>query len=220
MVSEEQLRNDMVEIGRRLWLKSFVAANDGNITVRVGPDEFLTTPAGVSKGFMTPEMIVKVNGRGEPVTGNLKPSSEIKMHLLVYRERPDVRAVVHAHPPVCTAFAVAGLTHLQPTLPEVILTLGRIPLADYATPSTEEVPQAIAKYVKNHDAILLANHGALTCGSDVYAAYYNMERVEHFAKISLAARQLGEVHQLSEERIKQLVEVRQKMNLPGVYPGF
>ncbi|MGE5550137.1 MAG: class II aldolase/adducin family protein [Bacteroidota bacterium] len=219
MPSESQLRQDIVEVGRRIWLRGYVAANDGNISVRLGPDEFLTTPAGVSKGFMTPEMIVKVNGRGERISGELKPSSELKMHLGVYRDRPDVNAVVHAHPPVSTAFAVAGLPLSKCVLPEVIITLGTIPLAEYGTPSTDAITRAIAKHLKDHNAFLLENHGALTLGTDVFNAYYRMETVEHFAAISLAARQLGGERELPPERVDQLMEVRDKLGLSGVHPG-
>ncbi len=219
VIPESQLRKDIVEVGRRIWLRGYVAANDGNISVRIGPDEFLCTPTGVSKGFMTPEMVIKVNGRGERISGTLKPSTEIKLHLGVYRDRPDVNAVVHAHPPVSTAFAVAGLPLSKCTLPEVIISLGNIPLAQYGTPSTEELPAAIAKYVKDHDAFLLENHGALTVGTDVYNAYHKMETMEHFATISLAARQLGGEQELPSHQVSRLIEIRNKMGIKGAHPG-
>ncbi|MCL6613336.1 MAG: class II aldolase/adducin family protein [Firmicutes bacterium] len=219
MASEYQLRRDIVEVGRRLWIRGYVAANDGNISVRLGPDDFLCTPTGVSKGFMTPEMLIRVDGRGAVKAGDLKPSSEIKMHLAVYRDRPDVAAVVHAHPPISTAFAVAGVPLSKCILPEVILTLGRIPLAAYGTPSTDEIPRAIAEYLKDHNAFLLENHGALTLGADVFQAYYRMETMEHFAAISLAARQLGGERELPPERIGQLMEIRSKLGLTGLHPG-
>lgn len=219
MIPEYQARKDIVEVGRRIWLRGYVAANDGNISVRMGPDEFLTTPTGVSKGFMTPEMLVKVNGRGERLSGQLQPSSEIKMHLGVYRDRPDVNAVVHAHPPTSTAFAVAGIPLSKCILPEVIITLGGIPLTDYGTPSTQEIPEAIGKYLQDHNAFLLENHGALTLGTDVFNAYHRLETMEHFAVISLAARQLGAERELPPNRVRQLMEVREKLGLKGVHPG-
>ena len=219
MPSEYQVRKDIVEIGRRIWLRGYVAANDGNISVRMGPDEFLATPTGVSKGFMTPEMLIKVNGRGDRIAGDLKPSSEIKMHLGVYRERMDINAVVHAHPPTSTAFAVAGIPLSKCVLPEVIITLGGIPLTEYGTPSTEEIPNAISKYLKDHNAFLLENHGALTLGTDVFNAYHRMETMEHFAVISLAARQLGGEKELSPSRVRQLMEVRENLGIKGVHPG-
>lgn len=218
MRSELELKQDIVEVGRRIWLRGYVAANDGNISVRIGPDEFLCTPTGVSKGFMTPEMIIKVNGAGEVLSGSLKPSSELKMHLGVYRDRPDVNAVVHAHPPISTAFAVAGIPLVKQILPEVIITLGEIPIVEYRTPSTDEIPQAIAKFLQDHDAFLLENHGALTLGTDVYNAYHKMETMEHFATISLTARQLGGERELSPERVAQLMEVRKKLGVKGVHP--
>lgn len=219
MVNEHQLRKDIIEVGRRIWQRGYVAANDGNISARLGPDLFLTTPTGVSKGFMTPEMIVKVNGRGERLTGDSKPSSELKLHLAVYRDRPDVQAVVHAHPPVSTAFAVAGIPLSKCTLPEVIISLGRIPLAEYGTPSTEELPASIGNVLRDHNAFLLENHGVLVLGPDVYSAYHRLETVEHFAAISLAARQLGRERELPANRVSQLMEVREKLGIKDVHPG-
>ena len=219
-MNEDQLRKDIVEVGRRIWLRGYVASNDGNITARIGQDEFLTTPTGVSKGFMTPEMIVKVNGQGEVISGELKPSSEIKMHLGVYQSRPDVMAIAHAHPPISTAFAVTGQSLSKYVLPEVIIALGQVPLTEYGTPSTEEIPQAISKYLADHDAFLLENHGALTLGTDVYNAYYKMETMEHFATITLAARQLGGERELSREQVEKLIELRKKMGVKGAHPGY
>ncbi len=219
-MNEDQLRKDIVEVGRRIWLRGYVASNDGNITARIGQDEFLTTPTGVSKGFMTPEMIVKVNGQGEVISGELKPSSEIKMHLGVYQSRPDVMAIAHAHPPVSTAFAVTGQSLSKYVLPEVIIALGQVPLTEYGTPSTEEIPQAISEYLADHDAFLLENHGALTLGTDVYNAYYKMETMEHFATITLAARQLGGERELSREQVEKLIELRKKMGVKGAHPGY
>lgn len=219
MVTEHQLRKDIVEVGRRIWLRGYVAANDGNISARLGPEVFLTTPTGVSKGFMTPEMIVKVNGRGERISGELKPSSEVKLHLAAYRDRPDVQAVVHAHPPISTAFAVAGIPLSKCTLPEVIISLGSVPLAEYGTPSTEELPASLGKVLQDYNAFLLENHGALTLGPDVFTAYHRMETIEHFAAISLAARQLGREQELPPQRVSQLMEVREKLGIKGIHPG-
>lgn len=180
-----RLKEDIVEVGRRIYNLGFVAANDGNISVRVGDDEILTTPTGVSKGFMTPDMIIRVDMAGNKLEGKLKPSSELKLHLEVYKQRPDVRAVLHAHPPVATAFAVAGIPLDKPVLPEIVISLGRIPIAKYATPSTEELPASVRPYLEDHDAVLLENHGALTVGSNLFNALFKMEQIEHFAKISL-----------------------------------
>jgi L-fuculose-phosphate aldolase len=208
MNAEEQARADIVEVGRRLWERGYVAANDGNISVRLDDARLITTPKNVSKGFMTPDMMVITDLDGRKIAGERDPSSELKMHLEVYRNRADVRAVVHAHPPTATGFAVAGIPLDRAVLAEVITTLGSIPIAEYATPSTEELPAAVRRYVKAHDGLLLANHGALAMAPDVMAAYYRMETIEHFAKISLVARTLGREHLLSREEVERLQGLR------------
>jgi L-fuculose-phosphate aldolase len=217
--SEYKLKQEIVEVGKRIYQNGYVASNDGNISVRIGNNEVLTTPTGVSKGFMTPEMIVKVNLNGEIISGNLKPSSEIKMHLDIYNRRPDVKAVVHAHPPTATGFAVAGIPLDKFVLPEIIISLGTIPIAKYGTPSTDEIPVAIREYLESHDAFLLENHGALTVGTDLFNAYYKMESLELFAKISLTARQLGKEQELSKQQVGKLIELRQNMGIQGRHPG-
>lgn len=205
---EQQTRLDIVEVGRRLWVQGFVASNDGNISVRLGPDRLLTTPKSVSKGFMTPDMLVVTDLTGTKVAGTRDASSELKMHLEVYRQRPDVGAVVHAHPATATGFAVAGVPLTRAVLAEVITTLGGIPIAEYATPSTAELPAAIRDYIKAHDGLLLANHGALAVAGDLFTAYHRMETIEHFAKISLVARQLGREHLLSRNEVARLQGLR------------
>ncbi len=208
MKPEEQARADIVEVGRRLWERGYVASNDGNISVRLDEHRLITTPRNVSKGFMTADMMVITDLDGKKIAGERDPSSELKMHLEVYRNRPDARAVVHAHPPTATGFAVAGIALDRAVLAEVITTLGSIPIAAYATPSTEELPAAVRKYVKAHDGLLLANHGALALAGDVMTAYYRMETIEHFAKISLVARTLGREHVLSREEVDRLQGLR------------
>jgi L-fuculose-phosphate aldolase len=208
---EEQLRADIVEAGRRLYARGFVASNDGNISARLDAERLITTPKSVSKGFMTPDMMVIVDYSGRKIAGDRDPSSELPMHLEIYRNRPDVNAVVHAHPPLATGFAVAGIPLTRAVLAEVITTLGSIPIAEYGTPSTKELPDAVRKYIKAHDGMLLANHGAVTCGPDVMGAYYKMETIEHFAKISLVARLLGREHLISREEVERLQDLR------GVY---
>lgn len=206
----DQLRADIVEVGRRLWARGFVASNDGNISVRLGPDRLLMTPASVSKGFMTPDMMVVTDLDGRLVSGapGRKPSSEILMHLVAYRNRPDVGAVVHAHPPTATGFAVAGIPLDRAVLAEVVTTLGAIPIAAYGTPSTQELATTVEPFVKAHDGLLLANHGALALGPDLFGAYYKMETIEHFARISLTARMLGREHVLSREEVTRLEALR------------
>jgi L-fuculose-phosphate aldolase len=207
-LSDMQVRADIVEVGRRLYARGYVASNDGNISVRLDEQRLLTTPKSVSKGFMAPEMMCVVDLDGRKLAGERDPSSELKMHLEVYRNRPDVKAVVHAHPPLATGFAVAGVALDRAVLPEVITTLGSIPIAAYSTPSTQELPDAVRQYIKAHDGLLLANHGALTVGHELFAAYYKMETIEHFATISLVARLLGGERLLSQDEVKRLQGLR------------
>lgn len=220
MATDAQLREDIVEIGRRLWTRGFVASNDGNISVRIAEDRVLMTPTAVSKGFMSVDMMVITDMDGTLVSGapGRKPSSEIKMHLVAYRQRPDVRAVVHAHPPLATGFAVAGIPLDRAVLAEVVTTLGSIPIAEYATPSTQELPDAVKPYVTAHDGLLLANHGALALGADLFAAYYKMETIEHFAQISLVARQLGRENLLSSEEVVRLQGLRTRYGITSPAP--
>jgi L-fuculose-phosphate aldolase len=208
MSGESQLRADIVEVGRRMYARGYTASNDGNISVRLGSDRLLMTPKSVCKGFMTPDMMCVTDLEGRKLQGDRDPSSETLMHLEVYRQRPDVHAVVHAHPPIATGFAVAGIPLDRPVLAEVLTTLGSIPIAEYATPSTRELPDAVRKYIKAHDGMLLANHGALTSGADLYSAYYKMETIEHFAKISLVARLLGRENLLAREEVDRLQGLR------------
>ena len=213
MASEAQLRADIVEIGRRLYARGYTASNDGNISVRLDPARLLMTPKSVCKGFMTPEMMCITDLEGRKLAGERDPSSEMLMHLEVYRQRPDANAVVHAHPPIATGFAVAGIPLDRAVLAEVVTTI-----AEYATPSTTELPEAVRKYVKAHDGMLLANHGALTIGADLYAAYYKMETIEHFAKISLVARLLGGERLLSRDEVARLQGLRGSYGIAAPAP--
>jgi L-fuculose-phosphate aldolase len=208
MTTESTLRADIVEVGRRMYARAYTASNDGNISVRLGADRLLMTPKSVCKGFMTPDMMCITDLNGRKLQGDRDPSSEMLMHLEVYRHRPDVQAVVHAHPPIATGFAVAGIPLTRAVLAEVLTTLGSIPIAEYATPSTQELPDAVRKYIKAHDGMLLANHGALTVGADLYSAYYKMETIEHFAKISLVARLLGRENLIAREEVERLQGLR------------
>ena len=215
---EEQIRADIVEAGRRLYARAYIASNDGNISARLDDRRLVTTPKSVSKGFMTPDMMVIVDYDGRKLAGERDPSTELPMHLEIYRNRPDANAVVHAHPPIATGFAVAGIPLTRAVLAEVITTLGSIPIAAYGTPSTSELPEAVRKYIRAHDAMLLANHGAVTCGGDVMGAYYKMETVEHFAKISLVARLLGREHLISREQVERLQGLRGMYGIPSPAP--
>ena len=218
MKNEERLRADIVEVGRRLHSRAYIASNDGNISVRLGDDRLLTTPKGVSKGFMTPDMLVTTDLDGRKMTGERDPSSELLMHLAVYQHRTDVTAVVHAHPPTATGFAVAGIPLDRAVLAEVVTTLGSIPIADYGTPSTQELADAVKKYIETHDGLLLANHGALTVAGELFAAYYKMETIEHFARISLVARMLGRERLLSREEVMRLQGLRGSYGIAAPAP--
>ena len=216
-MNESELNSLIIEIGKRLWMRGFVAANDGNISVRVKRDEILITPTGVSKGFMTPEMILKVNLSGESITGHsvYKPSSETKMHLEIYRQREDIQAVVHAHPPYATSFAVSGMAPNPCVLPEAVLTLGAVPVAPYGTPSTQRIPESIRSLVDQTDTILLANHGALTMGENLPTAFHRMETLEHASRITFLAMQMGRINVIPQDEIDQLMEIRKQMKIPG-----
>jgi L-fuculose-phosphate aldolase len=203
-------RQRIVEAGKRLHDRFFVASNDGNISSRLSEDRYLITPTNVNKGDLRPEDLLLVDGQGRVLSGARKPTSEMKMHLAIYRQRADVKAVVHAHPPAATGFAACRIRLDQDVLlPEVIFSLGRIGFAEYGTPTTEEIPQAVEKEIANCEALLLANHGALTVGEEVLAAYYRMEVLEMYARVRLVTRLLGEPKALSAEQVRELERVRQ-----------
>lgn len=216
--SETEARSAIVEIGRRLYAKGYVVANDGNISCRLDASRILTTPTGVCKGFMREDQLVIVDLDGQPLTPG-RPSSELPMHLFIYRQRPDVRAVVHAHPPYATGFSTAGQPLDRCVLAEVVVTIGSVPLAEYATPSTEELPRTLEPFIHNHEAFLLANHGVVTIGAGLFEAYYKLERVEHFAQIVFIARQLGGERVLPRSQVEKLFELREQYGASGVNPG-
>ena len=190
---EMQLREQICDVCHKMWQLGWVAANDGNVSAKLEDGTFLATPTGMSKSFITPDKLVHIDKTGKILDAleGYRPSSEIKMHLRCYEEREDVGAVLHAHPPVATGFAVANIPLDDYSMIETVIALGSIPVTPYGTPSTQEVPDAIAPYLPEHDAMLLQNHGALNVGADVITAYYRMETLELFAKISLNARMLG-----------------------------
>ncbi len=194
----------LVEICHRIAEKGFVTATDGNVSARLPNGNILATPTSMNKGFVTVDDLVEVNVDGFQRSGTRQPSSEMDMHLFIYRNRSDVNAVVHCHPPYATGFATARIPLDECLFPEVIVNLGAIPLAPYATPSTAEVSDSIAPFVKNADAILLANHGAVTYGKDLWDAYFKMEKVEHAAHIVFVARMLGGEKPLSAEQVRLL----------------
>lgn len=210
MMSERQSRKDIVRFGEMIHRQCLVSATDGNISVRLNDHTILATPSGVSKGMMQPDQMVIVDMQGKRLSGKMEVSSEIAMHLTIYRMRPDVNSVVHAHPPTATGFAACGMALDEPICSEVIITLGAVPLAEYATTGTPELSDSLMPYIPDYDAILMANHGVVTYGRDLMAAFLKMEAVEHFAKIMLTAQQLGRPQYLSKEEIKKLVERRSR----------
>jgi L-fuculose-phosphate aldolase len=214
-ITEHELRQEMVRVGRLIWERGYVAASDGNLSVRLSPDRLLVTASGVSKGFLGNDDLLVIRLDGKPVSSyrgwGRQPSSEIAMHLEVYHQRPDVEAVIHAHPPLATAFSIAGMSLARCVLPEVIVTLGSIPTTDYATPGTGEVPDSIRQAVRDYDAVILAHHGSLTVGSTLWEAYLRLEKVEHTAQITLVAHQLGQVGTLPPEAVEKLIAKRQEL---------
>ncbi len=213
-MSDFEAKNAIIDIGRRMYARGFVAANDGNISCKVGPNAIWATPTGVSKGFMKPEMLVKLDLTGKVLQGSSKPSSEIKMHLRVYEENPQVMAVTHAHPPIATAYAVAGIGLEKPILTEGVTTLGVVPVAKYATPGTQEVPDSIAPFVNSYNAVLLANHGALTWGKDAYEAFYRLESVEYYASLLMyTGNIIGKQNPLSCDQVQTLLDNRKNFGI-------
>jgi L-fuculose-phosphate aldolase len=206
--TEVEHRRDVCAVGRWAHGHGYVAATDGNISVRLDDRRVLATPTLMSKGMMAPDDLVVVDTKGGHLQGRRKASSEIAMHLLIYKRRPDVHAVVHAHPPTATGYAAAGLALNQALISEVVLALGCIPLARYGTPGTPELTEALAPLVAQYDAILMANHGVVTYGADLLTAYMRMETVEHFARISLVTQLLGGPNLLSREEVEKLGEAR------------
>ena len=217
-----ETREIMCDICHKTWQLGWVAANDGNLSVKLPNGNFLATPTGISKSFITPEKLVVIDGEGNVLEAEngYRPSSEIKMHLRCYKEREDVGAVLHAHPPTATGYAVAHVPLDRYTMIETVAAIGSIPVTPYGTPSTYEVPDAIAPYLQEHDVLLLANHGALTVGADAITAYYRMETLELYAKISLTAHLLGGEKEISEENIQKLIDLRKYYGITGKHPGY
>jgi L-fuculose-phosphate aldolase len=207
-MDEQTARREIVRVGQLMYERSYVVSSDGNVSVRLDDGRIVATPTMTSKGRMTEDSLAITDMQGKSLN-NRKASSELAMHLLIYQERPDVKAVCHAHPPHGTAFAVAGLAIDQPILSEVILTLGCVPLAEYGTPSTEELTEAMRPLIKHHNALLMANHGAVAYGADIWQAFDRLETLEHTAKIAILARLLGGSRNLPADAIEKLINVRE-----------
>ena len=210
MPTERKYREEIVRYGRMLHEHGFVAAMDGNLSVRLKQDRILVTPTCVSKGAMRPAEMVIVDMDGKKVSGRRNVTSEIGMHLLIYRTRPDIQAIVHAHPPTATGFAAAGIPLTEPLVCEVVMGLGCIPLARYGTPGTSELAQTLEPFVPEYDAILMSNHGVVAYGDTLEHAYMKMETVEHFAQIALVTHLLGRQQPLKEVDIEKLLMARTK----------
>jgi L-fuculose-phosphate aldolase len=220
--SEQEYRQDIVDVGKLIYQKGWVAANDGNVSIRLENNKILCTCTGISKGMMTVDDLTVCDLDGNKMEGSRERTSEIAMHLTIYRMRPDIFSVVHAHPTVATGFAVAGRPLNLALLPEVIIGLGSVPLADYGLPGTPALTEGMLPYIPKYDAILMGNHGAVSYGEDVYKAFFKMETVEHFARIALVAELLGgpkvlpkgEVDKLFDSRTRYGVKSRTSME-PG-----
>ncbi len=221
-LSYMELREQICDVCHKMWQLGWVAANDGNVSAKLPDGTFLATPTGISKSFITPEKLVHIDAGANVLDGleGYRPSSEIKMHLKCYSEREDVGAVLHAHPPVATGYAVANVPLDEYSMIETVIAIGSVPVTPYGTPSTDEVPRAIAPYLGEHDVMLLQNHGALAVGSDVITAYYRMETLELFAKISLNAHLLGGAQELPREQIDRLISMREQYKVTGKHPGY
>jgi len=213
--NDREAKQSILEIGRRMYMKNFVAANDGNISCKVAEDIIWTTPTGVSKGFMTEDMLVKMRLDGTIMTrGTMKPSSEVKMHIRIYRENPEVLGVTHAHPPVSTSFAIAGIGLDKAIYPEALVNLGTVPCVHYETPGSQGIPDSIAPYCKDYNALLLANHGALTWGKSLMEAFFRMEAMEHYAMILMyTGNVIGKANVLSCDQVNELLEIRRNLGI-------
>lgn len=213
-LSKKQAKKAILDIGKRMYKAGFVAANDGNISVKVGDNEIVATPTGVSKGFMTKESLVLLDLDGQIIKGEGKPSSEIKMHLRAYKENPYIKSVVHAHPLVSTAFGIAGEELDAPILAEAVLSLGNVPVLQYATLGSEQIPEGIAPYCNSHNGVILANHGVVTWGDNPYAAYYRLESIEYYAKMTLLTKYIiGNQNLLPKDEVMKLIKMRDKFGI-------
>lgn len=216
----QQLKETIIEIGKRMYDKEWVASNDGNISVKIAQDRVLITPTRQSKGYLKPDMLTIIDLEGNMIEGTYKPTSESLMHLTIYKSRPDVSAVVHAHPPISTAFAVAGIPLDRCVLPEAILELGKVPIAPYGTPGTPELSASFSGIIDNHDCVLLKNHGAVAVGEDLMTAYYKMDSLEMLAKVVFHAKLLGNVDEIPKEKVDILVSIRGAYGIKGRQPDL
>ncbi|MDQ2841227.1 MAG: class II aldolase/adducin family protein [Acidobacteriota bacterium] len=221
--TEGEHREDLLRVCHLIYEKGWVAMNDGNVSIRLSEDRILCTPTAISKGFLKPEDVIVCDKAGAKIEGCRAGTSEIAMHLTIYSLRPDVRSVVHAHPPTATGFASAGRALDKAMLPEVVIQLGAVPLARYGLPGTPALSDGMLPYIPQYDAILLENHGCTTYGSDVWEAFFRMEMVEHFARITFVAEMLGGAQALPRDEVEKLFAARARYNVnskAGMHPGM
>jgi len=209
-MTDEIIKQEIIKYAKLIYDKGFVCATDGNISYKVSNQHILMTPSGIRKSELTESDLVMLNMKGEKVAGKHPASSENKLHLKVYQLRPDIKTIIHAHPPVSTALTIADIPIDKPVLPEVILSLGDIPTAPYATPTTDEVPESIVNLIPTHDALMLKRHGSLTIGSTLESAYKKLEKMEYTAKIIMIARQMGNITYLTNDEVTKLLLIREK----------
>lgn len=212
-MTEKEAKKTIIDIGKRMYNAGYVAANDGNISVRISKNEVIATPSGVSKGFMDEDMLVRVNLEGQLIEGKRKPSSELRMHLAAYRNNDSIKSVCHAHPPISTSFGVAGIPYDKPITAEMVLTLGEVPIVPYERLGSDELADSIIPYVNSHGAVILANHGVVTWGEDPYTAYYRMESMEHYGKMYMITKQLGNANVLEATAVEDLIGQREKFGI-------
>jgi len=205
----DQLKKQIIQVCKLMHLKGFTSATDSNVSVKLSDDKFLVTPSGINKAFIKESDLVIINAKGKVIGGNKKhrPSSEWRMHLKAYQLRKDINAVVHAHPPYITAYTIAGLEMPSAILPETVLTLGKIPVTEYSTPTSPDNARIIEKYIKVYDVVVLKRHGALTIGNDLYSAYNKLEELEYTALTGIAAKALGGCTPLLHDEVKRLLEM-------------
>lgn len=221
-MTDIEVKDQICDVCSKMWQQGWVAANDGNVSVRMDENKIICTPTGISKSFITPDKLLTVDMNLNVLEGaeGYRPSSEMKMHLCCYNERDDVKSVVHAHPPTATGFAVAHVHMDEYVMVEDVICIGSVPVTPFGVPSTEQVPNAIRPYLSEHDVLLLENHGALAIGSDLITAYYRMESLELWAKIQLTAHLLGGAKEISRDNIDTLISMRSKYHVTGRHPGY
>ncbi len=210
----KQIRKQIIKVCRLLSEKKFVAATDGNVSARISKNEIIITPSGINKAFLKKKQLVVIDMKGKLIKGKLRPSSELNLHLEIYKKRPDINSIIHAHPPLCIAFSITGKKLDPPLLPEVALTLGKIPIVEYATPTTNEVAKSISGYINDFNAIILQRHGSVTYSTDLYKAYNYLEKIEHAASIAYYANVIGEPKAIKQNELDKLYEMSKKIKKP------